>query len=44
MKVESTALSIKHIAEMYGVNGKYYAELYRNKLSGYEQWLMDELC
>ena len=28
---------------MYGVNGKYYAELYRNKLSGYEQWLMDEL-
>ena len=43
MKVESTALSIKHIAEMYGVNGKYYAELYRNKLSGYEQWLMDEL-
>ncbi len=30
MKVETTALSIKHIAQMYCVNGKYFADLYRN--------------
>ena len=23
---------------MYCVNGKYFADLYRNKLSGYAQW------
>ena len=28
---------------MYCVNGKYFAELYRNKLSGYIDWCMDEL-
>lgn len=28
---------------MYCVNGKYFAELYRNKLSGYHQWCDDEL-
>lgn len=44
MKVESTALSIKHIAQMYCVNGKYFADLYRNKLSGYHDWRDDELC
>lgn len=43
MKVETTALSIKHIAQMYCVNGKYFAELYRNKLSGYHQWCDNEL-
>lgn len=29
---------------MYCVNGKYFAELYRNKLSGYAEWCEDELC
>lgn len=43
MKVETTALSIKHIAQMYCVNGKYFADLYRNKLSGYAQWCENEL-
>lgn len=43
MKVETTALSIKHIAEMYCVNGKYFADLYRNKLSGYAEWCEREL-
>lgn len=43
MKVETTALSIKHIAQMYCVNGKHFADLYRNKLSGYADWCMDEL-
>lgn len=28
---------------MYCVNGKYFAELYRNKLSGYAQWCEYEL-
>lgn len=28
---------------MYCVNGKYFAELYRNKLSDYHQWRDDEL-
>lgn len=41
--METTALSIKHIAQMYCVNGKYYAELYRNKLSGYANWCAEEL-
>lgn len=44
MKVETTALSIKHIAQMYCLNGKYFADLYRNKLSGYEEWCRDDLC
>lgn len=44
MKVESTALSIKHIAQMYCVNGKYFADLYRNKLSGFAEWCESELC
>lgn len=44
MKVETTALSIKHIAQMYCVNGKYFADLYRNKLSGYVDWCETELC
>ena len=44
MKVETTALSIKHIAQMYCVNGKYFADLYRNKLSGYAEWCEAELC
>ena len=43
MKVETTALSIKHIAQMYCVNGKYFADLYRNKLSGYADWCVNEL-
>lgn len=43
MKVETTALSIKHIAQMYCVNGKHFAELYRNKISGYDEWWMEEL-
>ena len=38
MKVETTALSIKHIAQMYCVNGKHFADLYRNKISGYAYW------
>ncbi len=37
------ALSIKHIAQMYCVNGKYFAGLYRNKLSGYAEWREDGL-
>jgi transposase len=41
--VETTALSIKLIAEMYCVNGKHFADLYRNKLSGYSDWLYEEL-
>lgn len=44
MKVETTALSIKHIAEMYCVNGKHFADLYRNKISGYADWCASELC
>jgi transposase len=43
MKVETTALSIKLIAEMYCVNGKHFADLYRNKLSGYSDWCCEEL-
>jgi len=43
MKVETTALSIKHIAEMYCVNGKHFADLYRNKISGYSNWCIEEL-
>lgn len=43
MKVETTALSIKHIAQMNCVNGKYFTELYRNKLSGYANWCEEEL-
>lgn len=43
MKVETTALSIKHVAQMYCVNGKHFAELYRNKLSGYADWCGREL-
>jgi transposase len=41
--VETTALSIKLIAEMYCVNGKHFADLYRNKLSGYSDWLCEKL-
>ena len=37
-------MSIKHIAQMYCVNGKYFADLYRNKLSGYVDWCETELC
>lgn len=44
MKVETTALSIKHIAQMYCVNGKYFADLYRNRISGYADWCDRELC
>lgn len=36
-------MSIKHIAQMYCVNGKYFADLYRNKLSGYYDWCDTEL-
>ena len=43
MKVETTALSIKHIAQMYCVNGKYFADLYRNKISDYADWCEEEL-
>lgn len=43
MKVETTALSIKHIAQMYCVNGKHFESLYRNKLSGYGEWREAEL-
>lgn len=43
MKVETTALSIKHIAQMYCVNGKHFADLYRNRISGYGEWLEREL-
>jgi transposase len=41
--VETTALSIKLIAEMYCVNGKHFADLYRNKLSGYSDWHCEKL-
>lgn len=44
MKVETTALSIKHIAQMYCANGKYFADLYRNRISGYAAWCEHELC
>ena len=43
MKVETTALSIKHIAQMYCVNGKHFADIYRNKISGYADWCEQEL-
>lgn len=43
MKVETTALSIRHIAQMYCVNGKHFADLYRNKISGYAYWCEQEL-
>ncbi len=43
MKVETTALSIKHIGSMYCVNGKHFADLYRNKISGYVDWCEQEL-
>lgn len=36
-------MSIKHIAQMYCVNGKYFADMYRNKLSGYSEWCENEL-
>lgn len=29
---------------MYCVNGKHFADLYRNKLSGYHDWCADEMC
>ena len=29
---------------MYCVNGKYFADMYRNKLSGYSEWCENELC
>lgn len=29
---------------MYCVNGKHFADLYRNKLSGYHDWFTDEMC
>ena len=32
------------MAEMYCVNGKHFADLYRNKLSGYADWRADELA
>ncbi len=44
MKVETTSLSIKHIAQMYCVNGKHFADLYRNRISGYADWCESELC
>ena len=43
MKVETTALSVKHIAQMYCVNGKHFADVYRNRVSGYHEWWMDEM-
>lgn len=43
MKVETTALSIKHIAQMHCLGGKHFADLYRNKLSGYHDWCVTEL-
>ena len=43
IKVETTALSIKHIAEMYCVNGKHFADLCRNNISGYTDWRDNEL-
>ncbi len=36
-------MSIKHIAQMYCVNGKYFAEQYRNRISGYTEWREAEL-
>lgn len=44
MKVETTALAVSHIAEMYCVSGKAFASVYRNKVSGYGQWREEELC
>ena len=44
MKVETTALSISHIAQMYCVKGKYFSEIYRNKISGYREWWMESMC
>ena len=41
--METTALSIKQIAQMYCVNGKHFADLYRNKISGYADWCEQEL-
>lgn len=29
---------------MYCVNGKHFAELYRNRISGYAEWCEEELC
>ena len=29
---------------MYCVNGKYFADLYRNRISGYADWCDRELC
>ena len=29
---------------MYCVNGKYFADLYRNRISGYADWCEHELC
>ncbi len=29
---------------MYCVNGKHFAELYRNRISGYSEWCEQELC
>ena len=43
IKVETTALSIKHIAEMHCVNGKHFADLCRNNISGYTDWRDNEL-
>src|SRR5574344_216326 len=43
MKVETTALPIRHIAQMYCVNGKHFADLYRNKISGYANWCAEGL-
>ena len=42
--METTALSVKHIAQMYCVNGKHFAELYRNRISGYAEWCEQKLC
>ena len=41
--METTALSIKHIAEMHCVNGNHFTDLYRNKISGYTDWCDNEL-
>ena len=43
MKVETTALSISHIAQMYCVKGKYFSEIYRIKISGYREWWMQSM-
>lgn len=42
MKVETTALSISQIGQMYSVNGKYFADLYRNKISGFHEWFSED--